>query len=154
MESSYVLLAILSLLAYFKEGNSFVFCRKCYSSMGGCGETVDWIMYGWRYCGNSEFCVKVIDKSHGDTRIIRDCEENLMKSTRHRLQMPVLKRHGYCLDARLNNPYQPLKMTNSDIKYCFCNEYPGCNSAVKQDINILSLVLISSLALFFIQKFN
>ncbi|XP_033751814.1 uncharacterized protein LOC117335745 [Pecten maximus] len=90
-------------------------------SIGGC--------FPWKDCGDSRFCVKVVEKVGSDYTIIRECEKNLLKTTKHRLQMPGLRRHGYCLPARKNSGSSPLTVENKKIKYCFCNDWNGCNSA-------------------------
>ena len=65
----------------------------------------------------------------GEDKIIRECESNLMKSAYHRLRMPVLRRHGYCLKARHNDFWNPRQMEDPNMEYCFCNDWNGCNSA-------------------------
>ncbi|XP_052799092.1 uncharacterized protein LOC128230688 [Mya arenaria] len=100
--------------------------------MGGCGEDgVVWRMFPWRDCGESKFCVKVITREDGEEKIIRECESELMKSTYHRLRMPVLRRHGYCEPSRKNDFWNPSETTDDKISYCFCNDWNGCNSAAE-----------------------
>lgn len=41
---------------------SAIMCHRCVSAMGGCGDDLDWRMFPWRDCGDSEFCVKIIKK--------------------------------------------------------------------------------------------
>lgn len=65
-----------------------------------------------------------------------------MKSTRHRLRMPNLRRHGYCLPARNNDFWNPGKLTNDKIKYCFCNDWNGCNSAEKLSHRFLPMTIL------------
>jgi hypothetical protein len=65
----------------------------------------------------------------GEEKIIRECENNLMKSAYHRLRMPVLRRHGYCEPSRKNDFWNPTETTDSNMMYCFCNDWNGCNSA-------------------------
>ena len=65
----------------------------------------------------------------GEDKIIRECESNLMKSAYHRLRMPVLRRHGYCLKARHNDFWNPRQMEDQNMEYCFCNDWNGCNGA-------------------------
>ncbi|ESO97823.1 hypothetical protein LOTGIDRAFT_228377 [Lottia gigantea] len=152
MESSYILVILLGLLTLFKEGSGLLLCHRCYSAMGGCGDDVNWRMYPWRTCGDSDFCVKVVIKKGGETHYIRECESNLLKSTRHRLQMPLLRRHNYCLPARKNDPSNPTDLTNPDIMYCFCDEYWGCNSSGHLKANLLSISTFTSLVIFLVQK--
>ncbi|XP_035825373.1 uncharacterized protein LOC101853784 isoform X2 [Aplysia californica] len=119
------------------------------SSMGGCGDSVVWRMYPWKDCGDS-FCVKVIEKVPGEEpRYIRECERNLLKSTRHRLRMPVLRRHGYCVPARKNDPFNPLDSIDSRFTYCFCNDWNGCNTAVSNTVSKVMMFALGGLATFF-----
>lgn len=107
-----------------------IMCHRCFSAMGGCGaDGVTWRMFPWRDCGDSKFCVKVITRDGGEDKIIRECESNLMKSAYHRLRMPVLRRHGYCLKARHNDFWNPRQMEDPNMEYCFCNDWNGCNGA-------------------------
>ncbi|XP_046335708.1 UPAR/Ly6 domain-containing protein crim-like [Haliotis cracherodii] len=139
------LLALLSAILIFKEGEGLM-CHRCFSAMGGCGDEVVWRMFPWRDCGPSNFCVKVIEKVPGqEPKYIRECEHELMKSTRHRLRMPNLRRHGYCLPARKNDPFNPLDLTNSQITYCFCNEYNGCNGASDIKLKYVPALVFTSL---------
>ncbi|GFN76128.1 steroid dehydrogenase [Plakobranchus ocellatus] len=126
-----------------------ILCHRCMSSMGGCGDHVVWRMYPWRDCGSS-FCVKVIEKVPGEEpRYIRECEHNLLKSTRHRLRMPVLRRHGYCVPARKNDPFNPLDTTDSRFTYCFCNDWNGCNSAIAKKISLTFMGILTIVAVVF-----
>jgi len=119
------------------------------SSMGGCGDDVVWRMYPWRDCGDS-FCVKVIEHVKGEEpKYIRECEKYLLKSTKHRLRMPVLRRHGYCLPSRKNDPHNPLELTDSKYMYCFCNDWNGCNPASSIKAPGLLVFLLSSLIAIF-----
>ncbi|KAK7099486.1 UPAR/Ly6 domain-containing protein crim-like [Littorina saxatilis] len=140
---AFVFLASL-LIAILHHGEA-IMCHRCYSAMGGCSDHVVWRMYPWRECGD-EFCVKVIEKVPGEEpRYLRDCEHNLLKSARHRLRMPVLRRHGYCLPARKNDPFNPLDSTDSRFTYCFCNDWNGCNTAADKRVSVSLLGLISGL---------
>lgn len=123
-----ILVTLISIFMLFQPGES-IMCHRCYSAMGGCGHEVNWRMYPWRSCPNSEFCVKVMEKVGSEYKIIRECEEVLAKSARHRLMMPVLRRHGYCMPARKNNPWDPKDLIDSSIVYCFCKDWNGCNPA-------------------------
>lgn len=127
---------------YVKYGEA-IMCHQCISTMGGCGaDGVVWRMFPWRDCGDSKFCVKMVAQEDGETKIIRECENNLMKSAYHRLRMPVLRRHGYCVPARKNDFWNPRETTDPNIQYCFCNDWNGCNSATSifgKIIPILSL---------------
>ncbi|XP_045174893.2 uncharacterized protein LOC123536126 [Mercenaria mercenaria] len=127
----WVKLVIISVVlsALLKYGEA-IMCHRCFSAMGGCGaDGVVWRMFPWRDCGDSKFCVKVITKEDGEEKIIRECENNLMKSAFHRLRMPVLRRHGYCEPSRKNDFWNPTQTTDSNMMYCFCNDWNGCNSA-------------------------
>lgn len=138
-----ILATLLGFLLLLQPGES-IMCHRCYSAMGGCGHEVNWRMYPWRSCGDSEFCVKVMEKVGSEYKIIRECENVLAKSARHRLMMPVLRRHGYCMPARKNNPYDPKDLVDNSIIYCFCKDWNGCNPASLVTGSTI-LVLVSSL---------
>ncbi|XP_025086272.1 uncharacterized protein LOC112559338 [Pomacea canaliculata] len=120
---------LVLLAACLLHQSAAIMCHRCYSSFGGCSDHVVWRMFPWHECG-SEFCVKVIEQVPGEEpRYLRECEHILMQSARHRLRMPIMRRHGYCLPARKNDPFNPLDSTDSRFTYCFCNDWNGCNTA-------------------------
>ena len=88
-----------------------------------------------------------------EPRYLRDCEHNLLKSARHRLRMPVLRRHGYCLPARKNDPFNPLDSTDSRFTYCFCNDWNGCNTAGHTQVSLPLLGLISGFVSLLLWRF-
>ncbi|XP_041366088.1 uncharacterized protein LOC121381064 [Gigantopelta aegis] len=138
-------IAVLAFIMALIKHTESIMCHRCYSAMGGCGDEVVWRMFPWRDCGPSNFCVKVVEEIPGEQpKYIRECEHILLQSTRHRLQMPNLRRHGYCTPARKNDPSNPLQLTNSNIKYCFCNEYNGCNTAPSQTVITMPLMMFSA----------
>ncbi|KAJ8298637.1 hypothetical protein KUTeg_022697 [Tegillarca granosa] len=142
-------------------------CHQCNSAMGGCGEEVDWRMFPWRDCKDSKFCIKIIKKdalseclnfyydlslcyliSHSIKLVLpeltrTECETTLLKSTRDRLSMPVLRRHGYCSPGRKNDPTSPLTVEDPKVTYCFCNDWNGCNSANGLFTRIAPLTFLS-----------
>lgn len=145
---------ICVLLPMFYEYGEGIMCHRCYSTMGGCGEDgVVWRMFPWMDCGDSKFCVKVISEEDGEMKIIRECESNLMKSAYHRLKMPVLRRHGYCLDSRKNDFWNPRQTTDSSLKYCFCNDWNGCNSATSVFGKIIPVLSLCFSLLFLSRRF-
>lgn len=93
-----------------------------------------------------------VDCFIGETKIIRECENQLMKSAYHRIRMPVLRRHGYCEPSRKNDFWNPTQTTDSDIEYCFCNDWNGCNSATTISTRILPVVSLCFSALFLSRK--
>ena len=50
----------------------------------------------------------------------------LRRHSEHRLQMPTVQRHGYCSYGRNDDPFKPL---DHSVRYCFCNDWNGCNAA-------------------------
>ncbi|VDI34488.1 UPAR/Ly6 domain-containing protein crim-like [Mytilus edulis] len=145
-----ILLLITIILSLCYEGSA-IMCHRCFSAMGGCGDDLVWWMFPWKDCGDSQFCVKITEQVGSETYITRECENVLMKSTRHRLRMPNLRRHGYCLPARNNDFWNPGSLTNPKIKYCFCNDWNGCNSANKITQKALPMTILC-IALTFIFK--
>jgi len=146
---------VLSLLVFFTvyQSCSAIMCHRCVSAMGGCGDDLDWRMFPWRDCGDSEFCVKIIKKVGSEHNIVRDCESSLMRSTRHRMLMPNLRRHGYCLPARKNDASNPMDTENENVMYCFCNDWNGCNSAEKLSSKFTVLSLLSAFLSYTLLKF-
>ncbi|XP_029639001.1 uncharacterized protein LOC115214089 [Octopus sinensis] len=141
--SSYQFLVILIFITVSIKYTDAIMCHRCYSAMGGCGYDVNWRMYPWRSCPDSEFCVKVMEKVGSEYKIIRECEHELDKNVRHRLMMPVLRRHGYCEPARKNDPRNPSVLTDSSIQYCFCKDWNGCNAAtLLQGFTLLKLISV------------
>ncbi|KAL5007424.1 hypothetical protein ScPMuIL_016230 [Solemya velum] len=151
LRSVWVLLSFLFLLL-IQEGWG-IMCHRCFSAMGGCGNDLDWRMFPWKDCGDSEFCVKVIQRVGSEDKIIRECENELLKSTRHRLQMPTLRRHGYCLNARKNDMWNREELESDDIQYCFCNDWNGCNSAPSTKVVLLPVACFSILVSYIFSKF-
>ncbi|KAK3102319.1 hypothetical protein FSP39_010435 [Pinctada imbricata] len=131
-----------------------IMCHRCFSAMGGCGDNLDWRMFPWKDCGDSQFCVKVIEKVGSEMTIIRECENVLQKSTKHRLKMPNLRRHGYCEPGRKNDKYNPLVTTTSKVKYCFCNDWNGCNTADRLATKFVPLAFLSLVMTLFLRKFT
>ncbi|GAB1608620.1 uncharacterized protein LOC115214089 [Argonauta hians] len=138
----YLVLLLIFMTVTINYTNA-IMCHRCYSAMGGCGHDVNWRMYPWRSCPNSEFCVKVMEKIGSEYKIVRECEHELDKNVRHRLMMPVIRRHGYCVPARKNDPRKPTELIDSSIMYCFCKDWNGCNGALP--LHSLSLLKILSL---------
>ncbi|XP_060064513.1 uncharacterized protein LOC132544878 [Ylistrum balloti] len=151
MSWNIVLLVLAAVLLY--NGAEAIMCHRCYSAMGGCGDDLSWWMFPWKDCGDSRFCVKVIEKVGSDHTIIRECENNLLKTTKHRLQMPGLRRHGYCLPARKNSGSSPLTVEDPNIQYCFCNDWNGCNTAHGLSVRFLPVSIVAVLVTVFISKF-
>ncbi|KAK0060354.1 hypothetical protein Bpfe_010188 [Biomphalaria pfeifferi] len=139
--AAYVVGTLLVVILVVHHGEA-IMCHRCLSAFGGCGDDVVWRMYPWKDCGDS-YCVKVIEKIPGEEpRYLRECEDTLLKSTIHRLRMPVLRRHGYCVPARKNDPYNPNDSIDSRYTYCFCNDWNGCNSVSTVRISV-SFILAS-----------
>lgn len=88
----------------------------------------------------------------GEAKIIRECENELMKSAYHRLRMPVLRRHGYCEPSRKNDFWNPTETTDSNIQYCFCNDWNGCNSAPKLFSRTLPILSLCMLLVYIVKK--
>lgn len=153
MERNFCL--VLLFLVSFYYGAEAIMCHQCNSAMGGCGEEVDWRMFPWRDCKDSKFCIKIIKKDAltGEYTIIRECETTLLKSTRDRLSMPVLRRHGYCSPGRKNDPTSPLTVEDPKVTYCFCNDWNGCNSANGLFTRIAPLTFLSLLVCAVISRF-
>jgi len=146
-------LLFLFVLAILAKCGESIMCHRCFSSMGGCGnDGVVWRMFPWRDCGESKFCVKVITHEDGEEAIIRECEDVLMKSTYHRLRMPVLRRHGYCINARKNDFWNPEQTTNPKMEYCFCNDLNGCNSAPAIYSRIAPVLSLCSVLLYLVRS--
>lgn len=149
LRSAFLIAILASLLKY---GES-IMCHRCFSAMGGCGnDGVVWRMFPWRDCGDSKFCVKVITRDGGEEKIVRECESELMKSAFHRLRMPVLRRHGYCVPARKNDFWNPTQTQNLNMEYCFCNDWNGCNSASRLFQNILPITAACLTAVFLTKR--
>ena len=70
--------------------------------------------------------------SAGSTYYTRGCISDILQSSLHRLQMPTVRRHGYCVNGR---NYEMMKaqgvvLGTDYIQYCFCNDWNGCNAAL------------------------
>lgn len=89
----------------------------------------------------------------GEHNIVRDCESSLMRSTRHRLLMPNLRRHGYCLPARKNDAYKPMDTEDEKVMYCFCNDWNGCNSASKISSKVTIISILSAIISYSVLRF-
>ncbi|XP_059155483.1 uncharacterized protein LOC131940731 [Physella acuta] len=140
----------LLFLVFLVHNGNAIMCHRCLSAFGGCGDDVVWRMYPWKDCGDS-FCVKVVEKIPGEEpRYLRECENTLLKSTIHRLRMPVLRRHGYCVPARKDDPYNPNDQIDSRYTYCFCNDWNGCNSSAR--VKLSWVLSVGSLLTFFFYR--
>lgn len=147
-----VIYLICVVSSFMKLGDA-IMCHRCNSAMGGCGsDGVVWRMFPWRDCGDSKFCVKSVTYKNGEAKIIRECENELMKSGYHRLRMPVLRRHGYCEPARKNDFWNPTQTTDPDVQYCFCNDWNGCNSARNIFSNVAQVISLGLILLFLARK--
>ncbi|XP_061178640.1 uncharacterized protein LOC133187294 [Saccostrea echinata] len=149
--SNNIIVSLFVLISLYHSCTA-IMCHRCVSAMGGCGDDLDWRMFPWRDCGDSEFCVKIIKKVGSEHNIVRDCESSLMRSTNHRLKMPNLRRHGYCLPARKNDASNPMDTEDENVMYCFCNDWNGCNSASGLFSKIPVISLISAFISFTVLK--
>lgn len=105
------------------------------------------IQYG-EWCWN----LQLIARFSGEAKIIRECENQLMKSAYHRLRMPVLRRHGYCEPSRKNDFWNPTQTTDSNIEYCFCNDWNGCNSAPQIFSKVTPILSLCMLMVYFAKR--
>ncbi len=86
----------------------------------------------------------------GSTYYTRGCMDDLLKSARHRLDLPTVRRHGYCVNAR---NYERMLQASAGAAgtdqyfYCFCNDWNGCNDARPHaPLAALTLLLAASTA--------
>lgn len=127
-------LVICSLLLVLIDKALSLQCYRCHSSQPGCGKELNIRLQKWHSCpnpgdgGGENFCVKVIETRGSEVSILRECLMTLRHNTGHREKIPMIQRHGYCEPARVNDP-DPEKRVDETTKYCFCNDWNGCNTA-------------------------
>ncbi|CAH1786975.1 unnamed protein product [Owenia fusiformis] len=110
---------------------SALYCYQCTSAQAGCGAPLDIRMQRWHWCPDDanlieNFCVKRIQTVGSRTTIDRGCLSEFLKNTWHRTQMPTVRRHGYCENARATMGTLTFDKKST---YCFCNDWNGCNSS-------------------------
>lgn len=97
------------------------------------------------------------------TTVTRGCLSDLIMNTQYRLDMPQLRRHGYCVNSRDYQHYllkvlkgKTLVETamglfsdeNMDFKrFCYCNDFNGCNHVnnLKVSTILISFIIILTL---------
>uniref|UniRef100_A0A5K3EPV6 Protein sleepless n=1 Tax=Mesocestoides corti TaxID=53468 RepID=A0A5K3EPV6_MESCO len=123
-------------------------CYNCSSAQSGCGPPIDIRTEHWKYCSGApvyeQMCVKIIEKVNDQVQVTRGCLSDLLLTSQIRLDMPKVRRHGYCLYSASNQRYLQKHLRGSELAlwtmgvlrpdaemyklFCFCDDWPGCNS--------------------------
>ncbi|TNN13075.1 Inactive hydroxysteroid dehydrogenase-like protein [Schistosoma japonicum] len=146
-----------------------LYCYSCTSAQSGCGDPIDVRLMHWKKCTGrtliENYCVKLIEKVEDQTTVTRGCLSDLLMNTQYRLDMPQLRRHGYCVNSRDYQQYllKILKgktlvetamglFSDNNMNYkhfCYCNDFNGCNHDtsstphfIKHNFPILTITLI------------
>ncbi|CAH8528137.1 unnamed protein product [Schistosoma bovis] len=144
-----------------------LYCYSCTSAQSGCGDPIDVRLMHWKKCSGraliENYCVKLIEKVQDQTTVTRGCLSDLIMNTQYRLDMPQLRRHGYCVNSRDYQHYllkvlkgKTLVETamglfsdeNMDFKrFCYCNDFNGCNHVnnLKVSTILISFIIILTL---------
>jgi len=145
---NFYILLVTCFLPIYVDG---IICYKCHSAQPGCGKQLNIRLQKWHTCpdvpdGSGEnFCVKVHETRNGVDYILRECLLTLRQDTYYREKLPTVQRQNYCQLGRNNDPWNPY---DKQLKFCFCNDQFGCNtaSAVKRPMTVallLSLITFS-----------
>lgn len=126
-------------------------CYRCHSSQAGCGKELNIRLQRWHYCpqpadgAGENFCVKIINREGAYESITRECLHTLREHTDHREKMPTVRRHGYCMHGRNDDPRH---REDDKLTYCFCNDWNGCNTASGLKAGVMgTLAMVSIVAL-------
>ncbi|VUZ51818.1 unnamed protein product, partial [Hymenolepis diminuta] len=140
---------LICLFTLFSSGWSKGFwCYNCTSAQSGCGPPLDVRTQHWKYCSGApvyeQMCVKIIEKVNDQVTITRGCLSDMLLTTQIRLDIPKVRRHGYCLYSTSNQRYLQRILRGSELAtwtmgvlrpetemyklFCFCDDWPGCNS--------------------------
>ncbi|CAH8512751.1 unnamed protein product [Heterobilharzia americana] len=124
-----------------------LYCYSCTSAQSGCGDPIDVRLMHWKKCSGRQlienYCVKLIQKVEDQTVVTRGCLSDLLLNTQYRLDMPQLRRHGYCVNSRDYQQYLLGKLKGQTLaetamglfrdanmnfkRFCYCNDWNGCN---------------------------
>ncbi|BHF64123.1 hypothetical protein SprV_0200712200 [Sparganum proliferum] len=103
-------------------------------------------------------CVKLIEKVNDQVIVTRGCLSDLLLTAQIRLDMPKVRRHGYCLYSISNQQYLQSHLRGEELTvwamgslrpetenyklFCFCNDWSGCNSASTVHHNLFLTLFI------------
>ncbi|KAH8874937.1 Steroid dehydrogenase [Schistosoma japonicum] len=144
-----------------------LYCYSCTSAQSGCGDPIDVRLMHWKKCTGrtliENYCVKLIEKVEDQTTVTRGCLSDLLMNTQYRLDMPQLRRHGYCVNSRDYQQYllKILKgktlvetamglFSDNNMNYkhfCYCNDFNGCNHVNNLKCSMFTQLLILLLLL-------
>uniref|UniRef100_A0A0R3WW17 Protein quiver n=1 Tax=Hydatigena taeniaeformis TaxID=6205 RepID=A0A0R3WW17_HYDTA len=156
----------VALLVSFVSASNF-WCYNCSSAQSGCGPPLDVRTQHWKYCSGvpvyEQMCVKIIEKVNDQITITRGCLSDLLLTTQIRLDIPRVRRHGYCLYSVSNQRYLHQHLRGSELAlwamgmlrpetemyklYCFCDDWPGCNSTSTPHLSLLLFTITAVLLL-------
>ncbi|KAF5400743.1 Steroid dehydrogenase [Paragonimus heterotremus] len=127
---SFVLCFLFPIKVNPRSALNILYCYSCSSAQSGCGDPIDVRLENWKLY---------------TVTVTRGCLSDMLENTMHREEMPSVRRHGYCNNAKsyqdylLNHePSKTLAMTVMGVftsqhqsykRYCFCNDWNGCNHA-------------------------
>ncbi|KAL5110505.1 hypothetical protein TcWFU_006221 [Taenia crassiceps] len=108
-------------------------------------------------------CVKIIEKVGDQVTITRGCLSDLLLTTQIRLDIPRVRRHGYCLYSVSNQRYLHQHLWGSERAlwamgvlrpetemyklYCFCDDWSGCNTTSTLHFSLPLVVFTTTLQL-------
>ncbi|KAL3315671.1 Inactive hydroxysteroid dehydrogenase-like protein 1 [Cichlidogyrus casuarinus] len=157
--------------------HSTLYCYSCTSAMTGCGDPIDVRTIHWKECKGrrvlKNYCVKVVERIGGifvlssytlnmflfaeQNIVTRGCLSDLLLNTQYRLDMPMLRRHGYCVNSRAYQRFAAEFLSGQNLtdfvmgryqdnlqdfkRYCFCDDFMGCNSAQKSSSTLFFYLL-------------
>ncbi|KAH9282358.1 hypothetical protein ECG_04856 [Echinococcus granulosus] len=166
MKPGGLLLIKTTFLISFVSASNF-WCYNCSSAQSGCGPPLDIRTQHWRYCSGvpvyEQMCVKIIEKVNDQITITRGCLSDLLLTTQIRLDVPRVRRHGYCLYSVSNQRYLQQHLRGPELAlwamgvlrpetemyklYCFCDDWPGCNPTSTPYLSLLLLIITAVLPL-------
>ncbi|KAF8567135.1 Steroid dehydrogenase [Paragonimus westermani] len=146
---SFVLCFLYPIIVNTRSALNILYCYSCTSAQSGCGDPIDVRLENWKLCTGrrvvEDQCVKLIENVGDTVTVTRGCLSDMLENTLHREEMPSVRRHGYCNNAKSYQDYlmkhessKTLAMTIMGVftsqhqsykRYCFCNDWNGCNDA-------------------------
>ncbi|XP_043477937.1 uncharacterized protein LOC122508574 [Leptopilina heterotoma] len=61
------------LIFLIEQGNCGLYCYRCHSNSGGCGEDLKWFHWAKECPEPDDKCVKIIERKEAEVAITRDC---------------------------------------------------------------------------------
>ncbi|TPP66198.1 Steroid dehydrogenase [Fasciola gigantica] len=162
-------LSIILLEIAFTYGQ--LYCYECSSAQSGCGDPIDVRLMHWKRCTGrrviEDYCVKLIEKVDDQITVTRGCLSDLLLNTQHRESIPQVRRQGYCGNSRDYQIYLLSHLVGNELaqtamglftdqhedfkRYCFCNDWNGCNTSVSmystRSIFVIFFILVKLLDL-------